>query len=447
MSKITRRRMKIYEKDTLVAAAKMLRESGALYEYAMTLLKEPAAIFKDDPVIWNELGVNLWMTGNIPGAVDAFNVALDLAPNNRTVLNNAGTMMRDVNAFDAGEAMLRQVLKDNPKDPVASYNLALLLLIQGKFEEAWPLFKLRTEYERYNKTASPHDFPEWDGQSEGKVVILGEQDLGEKILFTSVIPEIAARGDLVLESPPRLEKILSRSFPDVEVAAGKEVKGIKWKILMADLIAMRRKRFEDFPKYPHGYLKADPEKTASHRKTFDWSGDGALIVGVSWCSRNAHLGRHKSTSVDDLRPLFDAHDDVWFMDCQYGSDSYERNYTPEDENVNGITLMSPLQSFTSDDFTGDLDNMAAYLSACDLVITVSNTTAHLAAALGVPTWVLIPAGTGRVWYWFAEGENSPWYPNVKLYRQDTAGDWSGPISRMMEDLGAVKEAHERKKAS
>ena len=77
---------------------------------------------------------------------------------------------------------------------------------------------------------------------------------------------------------------------------------------------------------------------------------------------------------------------------------------------------------SSADPLGDLDRYAAQLAALDLVISVSNTTVHVAGALGVPTWVIVPEGRGGLWYWFTEGERSPWYAAVRLFRRRAGGN-------------------------
>ena len=84
----------------------------------------------------------------------------------------------------------------------------------------------------------------------------------------------------------------------------------------------------------------------------------------------------------------------------------------------------------------DLDGLAALISACDMVVTVSNTTAHLAAALGKPVIVLLSFSPSLLWYWHLERSDSPWYPTVRLLRQDQNGNWNSVINRLFEELSA-----------
>jgi ADP-heptose:LPS heptosyltransferase len=86
------------------------------------------------------------------------------------------------------------------------------------------------------------------------------------------------------------------------------------------------------------------------------------------------------------------------------------------------------------DNTNDIDSLAALISACDAVVTVSNTTAHLAGALGRPTWVLAPYGYTRLWYWFTDRADSPWYPHVQIRRQAMSQPWSDLIQSVSDEV-------------
>jgi ADP-heptose:LPS heptosyltransferase len=108
---------------------------------------------------------------------------------------------------------------------------------------------------------------------------------------------------------------------------------------------------------------------------------------------------------------------------QYGDTSADRAAAREECGVDIV-------HFEDQDNFADIDGLAALISACDLVITVSNTTAHLAGALGVPAMVMIPAGIGQTWYWFADSAASPWYPSLTLYRQKVAGDWPSLLKQV-----------------
>jgi len=177
-----------------------------------------------------------------------------------------------------------------------------------------------------------------------------------------------------------------------------------------------------------GYLMADLEAKAAQASTLGRLAEGRLRVGLSWRSGNAQFGAQKSLSLEDCLPLLVQ--PAFWVDLQYGDTTAERAAL---EAAHGIRLwrdeaIDPLK---------DLDAAAAQYAALDFVITASNTTAHLAGALGLPTWLLLPQpGFGLLWYWYRERKDSPFYPGLTCFRQKSAGEWSGPVSEAAEALQA-----------
>ena len=168
-----------------------------------------------------------------------------------------------------------------------------------------------------------------------------------------------------------------------------------------------------------GFLIADREAAARQRQRLGARAAGRPLAGLSWRSRNAAYGEPKSLALTDLLPLL--RPDVFWVDLQYGDTAAERSAAA----AAGVELWRDPDA----DPLHDMDAAAAQTAALDLVITTSNTTAHLAGALGVPTWLLLPApGYGLLWYWFLDRSDSPFYPSMRCFRQSRAGDWDGVIA-------------------
>lgn len=182
------------------------------------------------------------------------------------------------------------------------------------------------------------------------------------------------------------------------------------------------------PVQRQGYLKADAKAAAAQAARLAEQAQGRLRIGLSWRSGNAQFGAQKSLALADCLPLL--RQPAFWIDLQYGDTAGERATL---ENAYGISLwhdeaIDPLKN---------LDAAAAQYAALDLVITASNTTAHLAGALGLPVWLLLPApGFGLLWYWFRERQDSPYYPGLRCFRQKSAGDWSAPVSEAAAALQA-----------
>src|SRR5205823_4489845 len=121
---------------------------------------------------------------------------------------------------------------------------------------------------------------------------------------------------------------------------------------------------------------------------------------------------------------------VRFVNLQYGDTAQERAKCKR-------SLGVALQTMPDLDLTKDIDGLAALIAACDLVVTVSNTTAHLAGGLGVPTWVLVPSGNAKLWYWGPAGDTTPWYSSLKLFRQTAPREWDAPLAAIAAELKQV----------
>jgi hypothetical protein len=181
-----------------------------------------------------------------------------------------------------------------------------------------------------------------------------------------------------------------------------------------------------FPRRERGYLAADPARASALRARL--TGGKRAVIGLSWRSHNPLFGESKSAQLADFRTLLSA-PDIRYVDLQYGDTRAERAAV-ESEFGTRVERLDDI------DNTNDIDGLAALIAACDIVMTVSNTTAHLAGALGKPTWVFVPYGHARIWYWFKEGAASPWYPRVHVERQAAGQSWSQLTASAQQDIAA-----------
>ncbi|WP_428247350.1 glycosyltransferase family 9 protein [Ferrovibrio sp.] len=187
-----------------------------------------------------------------------------------------------------------------------------------------------------------------------------------------------------------------------------------------------------------GYLLPDQDQVAAARARLDAHKaalglSGRPAIGLSWRSANAAFGAHKSLSLGALAPLL-RQPGLVFVSVQYGDTAAER---AEVETETGI----PVWQDPAVDPLRDMDAAAAQLGCLDLVITVSNTAVHLAGALGVPTWLLLPApGHGLLWYWQLERTDTPYYSTVTCFRQAAPGDWAGVVGQVAGQLDAFVTA-------
>jgi ADP-heptose:LPS heptosyltransferase len=193
-----------------------------------------------------------------------------------------------------------------------------------------------------------------------------------------------------------------------------------------------RKTAAAFAATTSSYLVADAEKRARFRSRYAHP-TGTLLIGLTWHTNNRKTGRQRSIDLSLLAPLFERSDIRW-ISLQYGDHDALRNQAAEAHAT--ILIDRSVNQFS------DIDLFAAQVAAMDLVITIDNSTAHLAGALGVPTWVLLPFVPD--WRWLLSRTDSPWYPTLRLFRQPQRGDWQSVVQTVSSALStAVGEERER----
>jgi hypothetical protein len=235
-----------------------------------------------------------------------------------------------------------------------------------------------------------------------------------------VLPDLRGLvGSLTVEVEERLIPLFERSFPFAEFIAYDHRRlhpgPADAQIPIGGLGRFFRR--EAFAPPADGYLRCDEARAAELRARLD---DGRLVVGLSWHSQNKKLAASKSVRLADLAAAL-GRPECRLVDLQYGDNDAERAAVASDLGI-------AVEKLPDVDNTDDLDGLAALIRACDLVVTVSNTTAHLAGAIGAETHVLVASGRGRMWCWLRDRNDSPFYPRVQLWRQPLGQDWSGPLS-------------------
>ena len=178
------------------------------------------------------------------------------------------------------------------------------------------------------------------------------------------------------------------------------------------------------------YLKPDPGMVQRFRKA--WAEQGwKLNVGISWRSRSAASGSARTLSTDALAALVQ-NPAITFHSLQYGVDATE------------IAALSssvgrPIYMDSGGDPLANLDRQAAQIAALDLVVSIDNATVHLAGAVGTTCWVMLPGGAD--WRWGPQGETTPLYESLRLFRSRQSGIWGPLLADTIEALDQWAAAH------
>jgi Flp pilus assembly protein TadD len=339
--------------------------------------------------------------------------------------NNIGSVYLDLGQFEKAEGFIRESLELAPKDSNSRHNLGLCLLAKREWGEAWKWYSAsigssyRAEF-RYGKE------PVWDGKPGGTLVVYGEQGLGDEVCAASAIPDVLkaqqeAGGRLIIDCDKRVEGLFRRSFPGATIHGTRWEKQLAWpeadrgvtaSISAFEVLKFFRNKPEDFPGTP--YLKACPDRTKMWRALHA----GKPTIGIAWTGGTwKNAGSFRKLPLDQWQPIFDAIDANW-VSLQYKDAA---------EDIKGTQVKQYPWATLSKDY----DDTAALVASCDLVIAMQTSVNHLAGALGVPTWTLIP--TTSQWRYGETFTDLPWYQSVRLYRQ-TGDRW--PLETIARDLKA-----------
>jgi len=325
-----------------------------------------------------------------------------------------GTAASDDGDLAAALTLYDRAAQLSPKHYSARVNRGLARLARGEFTPGWADYAERHFDSDFKNKRSPRPIPAWKGQDlRGKsILVTGDQGLGDEILYAGMMPELVQRGAAVtLACASRLVRLFARSFPNAAVIPDSDIDPDTQFDFHSSLIDLGQWMRPDISRFPNRsrYLVADHGHADAFRRWCDERRrSGRLVIGCSWRSSNPDIGKQKSIQLLDWAGLFQVSAVDW-INIQYG------DWRPEIEAYHATMGALPfaVQGFDRDH---DLDQLAAHLAALDLVITVSNTTAHLAAAFGVPTWIVAPTGKGALWYWFDRGGFTPWYSSVRVVR-------------------------------
>ncbi|MBP2314150.1 tetratricopeptide repeat protein [Azospirillum soli] len=334
-----------------------------------------------------------------------------MRPGHPETLLNLGTVLRDLRRFAEAEACFDAAIARRPNHANAHLARAVGRLVQGDLLAGWDEFEWR--WRRFPT-------PPWAGEPlDGRTILLhAEQGFGDAIQFARYAPLVArAGGRVILEVHPLLSRLIGTLGPEVQVVErGPEPPPHD---LHCPLMSLPRAFRTDLATIPaaRSYLSADPGDIARQRARME-EGDG-LRVGLVWAGNPKHRNdRNRSIPPDRLRPLL-AVPGVRFFSLQVGD---ARDALPD-----GVTdLINGVHDFA---------DTAAILANLDLLIAVDTATIHLAGALGVPAWLLLPFAPD--WRWLLDRGDTPWYPSLRLYRQPRPDDWDTALATAAAVLRAM----------
>jgi Flp pilus assembly protein TadD len=367
------------------------------------------------PDIRNNLGMALRQANRLAEAEQE----LRQAPPEPEALVNLSSVQKERGAFADAEATLRRALQIAPDNAVLRYNWSLLMLLLGRTSEAWDGWEQRFRAGAVPTRTFPQ--PRWHGAPLGDRTLLihSEQGLGDVIQFVRYLPALrdpTIGGNIVFEAPPRLIRLLSSNpaLPPMILADAAAKMHIDTVVPLLSLPV----RTTLLPVQPP-YLFAEPDRVAAWKARI---GDQGFRVGINWQGFSGRFeDRGRSFPLAIFQPLAEV-PGVRLISLQKGEG---------EEQIAAAGF--PLETFDGLDAGPDafLDT-AAVMNALNLIITSDTSIAHLAGALGCPVWVALRSVPD--WRWMLDRIDSPWYPTMRLFRQNCDGDWGSVFAAMAQAL-------------
>jgi tetratricopeptide (TPR) repeat protein len=419
------------------------------FEDAIDALRPAIERNPDNAMLWNTLGTVLSERGDPAGAQTFFDEALRFDPLFAKARYNRGNSRLALGDLDQALADCDLALSQTTlPEERAMMTLArsTIQIANGAIAQGWADYEARLDPQFAGATHFLIDRPRWkpgDDLAGRSLLLMGEQGLGDEVLFANFIPDLIERlgpqGRLTIAVEPRLIPLFSRAFPSAVVGAhttftvegGRTCRaapfvadwhGIDLWAPMASLLIDLRPSVESFPPRT-GFLPADPIRVAHWRKVLEKAPPG-LKVGMLWKSMKLDGARHRYFSPFDAWAPVLSLPGLSLINLQYGDCSAELAAA---KNA-GIEIWTP----PGIDLKQDLDEVSALACALDLTIGFANATTNLAAAAGAPVWLVSTPGA-----WPRLGtQRYPWYPQARVFLPPGFGQWDAVMNEVAAALAA-----------
>ncbi|TXH04417.1 MAG: tetratricopeptide repeat protein [Nevskiaceae bacterium] len=427
------------------------------YEEAIAFWSKEILICQDSGLAHNSLAMSLIEVGRYEEALIHCEMAISLMPDFFPAYGNAAVALVMLNQYDEAIARCEEALSINPDYPEAHHNAAiafeksnlsekalasyaaahslvpndlqilfnqsLLHLRLGNYTQGFKDHELRWEIKKLREKIPMIDSPRpasLEAVRGKRILLCGEQGIGDVLQFiryAQPLTKIAAEVHAVM--PRSVVSLFGDALSLSSVSAyGEILPAVDYFTSLMSLPHLFGTTLQTIPaKVP--YILADPQKISEWKRRI--GSHEKITVGLAWSGNPKHVNdRNRSIALSALQPIISLPGFTFI--------SLQQEMRPEDAVV--AARADKLLQFG--EHLKDFSDTAALAACVDLIISVDTSVAHLAGAMALPLWVLLPFSPD--WRWLENRDDSPWYPTAKLFRQGKVGDWGGVIDRVVNDL-------------
>jgi tetratricopeptide (TPR) repeat protein len=389
----------------------------------------------------NSLGNALLQQRRDQEAEACYTQALALKPEYAAAHINLANTLLQLGRAEQMRQHYRRGVELDPQCAGGQYNLALSCLREGNYREGWQRHESRWDFRELRLPRRAFTQPQWRGEPlQGETILLhAEQGLGDTLQFARYAPLVAARGGrVILEVQPRLRPLLEKIagpaavftpavFAPSVLTRGDPLPDFAWYCPLMSLPLAFDTTLETIPSTVP-YLHADAEAVTAAWQRYPRQGE-TLRVGLAWAGNPRYRSdQQRSTTLDVLAPLANLQPglpNVVFFSLQFGPAAAQ-------------IARSRLPLIDACSRTRDFAETAAIAATLDLILTVDTSIAHLAGAMGLPVWIMLPHLAD--WRWLEQRKDSPWYPTARLFRQPAPGDWTSLVEELRKEIQAAPPA-------
>jgi len=452
--------LKIYTQDVLVHInyGYLLNEMEA-YEKAIEIYKQGEKLTDQNPGLYYNMGVaylnmeedtnaelcfkrtiqlgiksidpyiNLssiyFRRSDLKSSKEIINQALQLEPDNPLAINQLALNNTYEGNYEISEALYKKAVKLEPNYVKANYGLSMNLLMQKKFNEFKTYYRWRTR-DLDNIKSFQNIFDDFDIESikdYEKILFYYEQGIGDQLFFSRFLKKI--NKEIILVSSPKTKLFFEKNLKNIRVIDKLEYENIYknddqyLRINLASVIRFIEEK--DIIETRNEIYQAYENKDKKIAKQDNYR------IGISWKSRIDQFGKSKAFPLNEIFSNLQNNTNKDFINLQYGEVQDELDHI---KNKHKISILN----YKEFDITNEINDLANLIMSCDLVITCSNVTAHVAGLLGKKTILILPKYYGRLWFWDQDKtKNSFWYPSIKIIENEN-NEWSKIFTRINSEI-------------